>query len=303
VPRELVDAVADLGLRLGHEVRRQAPVGRRQLAPPSSVASTPPAEIATSIRAGSVGCGRIVCRHRPPAPGAHWGPTRGCAGRRAPTTTAPRRSCGTARRPRRRRAPCRGRGRRREGPHPGELPRQSGRAVVVQVRAGLGRVGEVVADRLPGDAPVVGALDHLPEPAVGLRRVEPVGIRRGSGDVVDLPTAEQRRRHLPGAPPHVRGQDERALHRPTSTRTPRIASPSPRSPPCPAGAASVRRPRWPAVGVTHGPPLTGWTGARPGTHRWRRDPTLNLAPSARNPPRRAGPRIPRVPGRPCLTQE
>jgi hypothetical protein len=46
------------------------------------------------------------------------------------------------------------------------------------VVADLALIGELVAHRLPRLAAVVGALDHLPEPAGRLRRVKPVGLDR-----------------------------------------------------------------------------------------------------------------------------
>ena len=81
-------------------------------------------------------------------------------------------------------------------PDPGELPRVR-RAVVPLVRARDAGVAEVLADRLPGRAAVVGALDHLAEPAGGLRGVEPVRIDRRAGDVVDLPAARSADRRRP----------------------------------------------------------------------------------------------------------
>ena len=54
-----------------------------------------------------------------------------------------------------------------EMPDSCELPRVR-RPVVPLVRAGHAVVLELVPDGLPGRPPVVGALDELPEPAVGL---------------------------------------------------------------------------------------------------------------------------------------
>ena len=100
--------------------------------------------------------------------------------------------------------------RRFEVPDPLELPR-SRRPVVPQVVAHLALVGELVADRLPGAAPVVGALDQLAEPARRLRGVQPVRVGRRPLDVVDLPAAEVWAGHLPVPARTVGGQDERAL--------------------------------------------------------------------------------------------
>ena len=46
----------------------------RQVVPPSSVRNAPAAEMATKIRCGLLGSITIVCRHKPPAPGAQFGP-------------------------------------------------------------------------------------------------------------------------------------------------------------------------------------------------------------------------------------
>ena len=68
-------------------------------------------------------------------------------------------------------------GRRFEVPHARELPRVR-RAVVPLVRSGNALVAELVADRRPRLAAVVGALDQLTEPARRLRRVQPVRVNR-----------------------------------------------------------------------------------------------------------------------------
>ena len=78
--------------------------------------------------------------------------------------------------------------RRLEMPDALELPGMR-RAVVPLVRAGNAVVVELVADRLPGLAAVVGALDQLAEPAAGLRRIESIRIDGRSLDVVNLPAA------------------------------------------------------------------------------------------------------------------
>ena len=102
--------------------------------------------------------------------------------------------------------------RRLEVPDALELPRVR-RAVVPLVRAGDAVVHELVAHRLPRLAAVVGALDHLPEPAAGLRRVEPVRVGGRALEVVDLPAAEVRAADVPPLALAVRRQDERALAR------------------------------------------------------------------------------------------
>src|SRR5689334_14603841 len=77
--------------------------------------------------------------------------------------------------------------------------------------ADLALVGEVVADRLPRHAAVVGALHDLAEPARRLRRPQPVGLGRRAVDVVNLPTAEMWSTDLPVLAFAVGGQDERAF--------------------------------------------------------------------------------------------
>ncbi len=99
---------------------------------------------------------------------------------------------------------------RLEMPDPGELPRMR-RPVVPLVRARHAVVGKLVPYRLPRGAAVVGTLDQLPEPARGLRRVQPVGVCRGTLDVVDLPARKQRTLHVPALASGVGGQHESAL--------------------------------------------------------------------------------------------
>ena len=70
---ELVDALAELGRRAGHEVGADAAVARRPGAPPSRVSKVPTAEIPTHIRRGSVAWGTIVWRISPPLPGCQSG--------------------------------------------------------------------------------------------------------------------------------------------------------------------------------------------------------------------------------------
>ena len=93
-----------------------------------------------------------------------------------------------------------------------ELPRMR-RAVVPLVRAGNAVVDELVVHRLPRLAAVVRALDHLPEPAAGLRCVQPVRVGGRSLDVVDLPAGKMRTADVPLFALAVRRQDERALAR------------------------------------------------------------------------------------------
>ena len=100
--------------------------------------------------------------------------------------------------------------RRLEVPDARELPRVL-RSVVPLVRAGHAVVGELVADRLPGLAAVVGALHDLAVPAGRLRRIQPVGISRRALEVVHLPAREERALDLPVVARPVRRENERTL--------------------------------------------------------------------------------------------
>ena len=125
---------------------------------------------------------------------------------------------------------------RLEMPHALELPGPLGAVIVLVGRqrpAGLGRdvIGELVALALgrsirhgrrlarrcaglvPRGSAVVGALDDLPEPSAGLRRVDAVGVGRRPLDVVDLPAREVRTVDLPAPPQAVRGENECTLAR------------------------------------------------------------------------------------------
>src|SRR5438128_11244174 len=81
--------------------------------------------------------------------------------------------------------------RRLEMPDPGELEGPL-RSVVPEVIADGTLVRELVAHRLPRLAAVAGALDHLAEPAAGLRGVDPVRIGGRSLQMVDLPPSLER---------------------------------------------------------------------------------------------------------------
>ena len=67
--------------------------------------------------------------------------------------------------------------------------------------------------RLPRLAAVVRALDDLPEPAAGLRRIQPVRVGGRSLEVVDLPARKVGAADVPPFALAVRRQDERALAR------------------------------------------------------------------------------------------
>ena len=102
--------------------------------------------------------------------------------------------------------------RRLQVPDASELPRMR-RAVVPLMSARDTVVAELVADRLPRPATVVGALDQLAEPAAGRRRVQPVRIGGRALQVIDFPAAEMRPVDIPLLALSVRCQDESALAR------------------------------------------------------------------------------------------
>jgi hypothetical protein len=72
-----------------------------------------------------------------------------------------------------------------------------GRAVVPLVGAGRSVVGELVADRLPVLAGVVGTLDDLPMPVGRRRAIYAIGIGGRALEVIDLPAGEVRAADLP----------------------------------------------------------------------------------------------------------
>src|SRR5439155_22915276 len=74
-----------------------------------------------------------------------------------------------------------------------------------------GRLARFDAGLLPGFPAVAGALDDLPEPSAGLRRVDPVRIDGRALEVVDLPAAKVRPAHIPALALAVGGEDERAF--------------------------------------------------------------------------------------------
>src|SRR5688572_11276105 len=97
-------------------------------------------------------------------------------------------------------------------PDAGELPRVL-RPVIPLVRAGDAVVHELIADRLPRPAAVVGTLHRLAEPPAGLRGIEPVWIDRRTLEVVHLPAREVGTTDIPPFALLIRRQDKRALAR------------------------------------------------------------------------------------------
>src|SRR4051794_11943301 len=84
-------------------------------------------------------------------------------------------------------------------------------AVVPLVRARHAFVRELVLDRRPALAAVVGTLNELAEPAAALRCKKPVRLRWRSFDVVDLPAGEERPAHIPLLSLAVGRENERTL--------------------------------------------------------------------------------------------
>src|SRR5947207_6061332 len=78
------------------------------------------------------------------------------------------------------------------------------------VRGG-GRFARRSSRLVPCLAAVIRALNDLAKPAAGLRRVQPVRIRRRSLEVIHLPAGKVGAAHLPLFTVSVRCQDERAL--------------------------------------------------------------------------------------------
>src|SRR5689334_3504124 len=93
-------------------------------------------------------------------------------------------------------------------------------AVIPGVRTRHAVVGELVADGRPRLPAVVGARQHLAEPAVALRHVDAIRIRGRSLHMVDLPAREMRTGDLPLLALAVGGENERALLRPDEDSDP-----------------------------------------------------------------------------------
>src|ERR1700683_1941684 len=93
-----------------------------------------------------------------------------------------------------------------------ELPGM-GCAVVPLVSAGHAVIHELVAHRLPGLAAIVGALNHLSEPARRLGRIEAVRVGGRPLEVIHLPAAEVGTGNVPVFALSIRPQNECALPR------------------------------------------------------------------------------------------
>src|SRR5437868_12956849 len=78
---------------------------------------------------------------------------------------------------------------------------------------GRGHVAERRAGLVPGFATIVGALNHLPEPAAALRSVDAIGIDRRSLQVIQLPSGKMRSAYLPLLALAVRRKYECSLAR------------------------------------------------------------------------------------------
>ena len=86
-------------------------------------------------------------------------------------------------------------------------------AVVPLVGSDRSVIGEVIANRGPGAAAIVGALNDLAAPTAPLRGVEAVRVRRRPGHVHDLPPAEIWAVDLPISALAIRREHERAFAR------------------------------------------------------------------------------------------
>src|SRR6186997_3098417 len=75
--------------------------------------------------------------------------------------------------------------RRLKMPDPLEFPGMLG-TVVPLVGTGNAVIYELIADRIPSFATVIGALHRLPEPTARLRRIDAVGINGRTLEMVDL---------------------------------------------------------------------------------------------------------------------
>src|SRR6516225_5917787 len=91
-----------------------------------------------------------------------------------------------------------------------EFPRVLG-AVVPLMSAGDAVVLKLVTGGLPGFSAVVRALDHLAEPAAGLRRIQTIRFGGRGFNVINLPTPEVRSADFPPLALPVGGQDEGPL--------------------------------------------------------------------------------------------
>src|SRR5512141_1929829 len=91
-----------------------------------------------------------------------------------------------------------------------EFPRVR-RSVVPLMGAGHSVVGELVANRFPSFAAIVGALDELSKPAAGLGSVDSVGIGGRSFNVVDFPARKMRSCNFPVLSFPIGFENERAF--------------------------------------------------------------------------------------------
>src|ERR1700674_4399714 len=79
--------------------------------------------------------------------------------------------------------------------------------------AGNAVVHELVTDGLPRLSPIILALNLLPKPAAGLRRIQPVRIDGRTLQMVDLPAPKERATDIPLLAFAIRCQDKGALPR------------------------------------------------------------------------------------------
>src|SRR5260221_299643 len=98
-------------------------------------------------------------------------------------------------------------------PDPLELPGMR-RSIIPLVSPGDSLVNKLVAHRFPGLATVVGALDHLTEPAAALGCIQPIRIDGRSFNMKELPARKVRSGDFPLLAFTVGGKDESTLPRP-----------------------------------------------------------------------------------------
>src|ERR1700737_656616 len=93
-----------------------------------------------------------------------------------------------------------------------ELPRVR-RAIVPLVSAGHAFVYKLIPNGFPSLPTVIGPLDNLPEPAAGLRGVQPIRICRRTLNVVDFPARKMRTIDFPLFALSIRSENKRSLAR------------------------------------------------------------------------------------------
>src|ERR1700730_17569336 len=97
-------------------------------------------------------------------------------------------------------------------PHALEFPRVWF-AIIELVGTWHSVIDKFVTNGLPRFSAIVRSLNHLTEPTAALRCIKPVGIRRGSLHVVNLPARKMRPADIPLLALSIRSKHERAFPR------------------------------------------------------------------------------------------